>query len=159
MFLLHLGPILMTIGPWRPIALEFYQNRIIELDVRSEVSESLDVKLSGVFTFSEKTAGYVSFLLMRPDGSLEVSANKLTVDKGGRAKVDFEWQAGHLELWNPVGYGAQPLYTVEVELTDRVSRSYVSASCYWFCFLSMAMCWIKRPTRLLSDVPSLFKTS
>jgi beta-mannosidase len=130
MLSLNLGPVLMTIGPWRPIALEFYQNRIIELDVRSEVSESLDVKLSGAFTFSEKTAGYVSFLLKRPDGSLEVSANKLTVDRGGRAKVDFEWRAGQLELWYPVGYGAQPLYTVEVELTDQVSRNYFSVSCY-----------------------------
>jgi beta-mannosidase len=130
MLLLNLGPVLMTIGPWRPIALEFYQNRIIELDIRSEVSESLNVKLSGAFTFSEKTAGYVSFLLKRPDGSLEVSANKLPVDGGGRAKVKFEWRAGQLELWNPVGYGAQPLYTVEVELTDQVSRNYFSVSYY-----------------------------
>jgi len=129
MFLLNLGPVLMTIGPWRPIALDFYQNRIIELDVRSEVTQSLDVKLSGVFTFSEKTAGYVSFLLKRPDGSLEVSANKLPVE-GGHAKADFEWRAGQLELWNPVGYGAQPLYTAEVELTDRVSQNYFSVSRY-----------------------------
>jgi len=112
----------MTIGPWRPISLEFYQNRIIESDVRSEISESLDVKLSGAFTFSEKTAGFFSFLLKRPDGSLEVSTNKLPVNEGGRAKVDFEWRAGQLELWYPVGYGAQPLYTVEVELTDQVRR-------------------------------------
>ena len=133
MLLLNLGPVLMTIGPWRPIALEFYQNRIIELDVRSEVSEFLDVKLSGAFTFSEKTVGYVSFLLKRPDGSLEVSANMPTVDGGGRAKVDFEWRAGQLELWYPVGYGAQPLYTVEVELTDRVSRN------YFFCKLLLIL--------------------
>ncbi|KAF8974313.1 beta-mannosidase [Flammula alnicola] len=113
------GPVLMTIGPWKPIKLETYQNRIMELDVRSEVSEALDVRLSATFTFSEKTPGYASFVLKKPDGSVEASANKLPVNGAGLAKVQFEWQPEEIQLWYPVGYGAQPLYTVEVELTDK----------------------------------------
>jgi beta-mannosidase len=116
----------MTVGPWKPITLEFYQIRITDLDMRSEVSESLDVRLSATFTFSEKTPGYVSFLLKRPNGSLEVSANKIHINGARRAKVDFEWKAGQLDLWYPVGYGAQPLYIVEIELTDQVSPDYFS---------------------------------
>lgn len=122
-----LGPVLMTVGPWKPITLETYQTRITDLDVRSEVSETLDVKLSATFTFSEKTPGFASFVLKSPDGEVEASSNKIPVGTG-HAKVSFEWDAGQLQLWYPVGYGAQPLYTVEVELTDIVSRQRTSLS-------------------------------
>ncbi|KAF8192560.1 glycoside hydrolase family 2 protein [Pholiota molesta] len=113
------GPILMTVGPWKPIKLETYHNRITDLDVRSEVSEALDVKLSASFAFSEKTPGYASFVLKKPDGSVEASADKIPVNGAGIAKVNFEWQAGEIQLWYPVGYGSQPLYTVEVLVTDK----------------------------------------
>lgn len=109
----------MTVGPWKPILLQTYKNRITDLNVRSQVSEALDVKLSASFTLSEKAPGHASFVLKKPDGSVEASSNKISVDLG-RAQVDFEWKAGQLQLWYPVGYGAQPLYTVEVELTDLV---------------------------------------
>ncbi|KAH9483065.1 Beta-mannosidase B [Psilocybe cubensis] len=111
------GPVLMTVGPWKPIALETYQTRITDLDVRSEVSETLEVKLSATLTFSEESPGFASFVLKSPDGKVEASSNKIPIVTG-HAKVSFEWGAGQLQLWYPVGYGAQPLYTVEVELTD-----------------------------------------
>lgn len=110
----------MTTGPWKPIKLETYENHIADLDIRSEISVALDVKLSATFTFSEKTPGYASFILKKPDGSVEASADKIPVNGAGLAKVQFEWQAGEIQLWYPVGYGAQPLYTVEVSLTDKV---------------------------------------
>lgn len=111
----------MTVGPWKPITLETYESRIVEMDIRSQLSEALDVKLTAVCTFSETTSSHTSFVLRRPDGSIEVSANKIPVS-GRQVSVDFEWQAGELQLWYPVGYGSQPLYTVEVELADEVSR-------------------------------------
>ncbi|KAF9482428.1 glycoside hydrolase family 2 protein [Pholiota conissans] len=113
------GPILMTVGPWKPIKLETYQNRITDFDVRAQVSEALDAKLSASFSFSEKTPGYASFILKKPDGSVEASAEKIPVNGAGVAKVNFEWQSGEIQLWYPVGYGAQPLYTVEASLTDK----------------------------------------
>ncbi|KAF7355273.1 Beta-mannosidase B [Mycena sanguinolenta] len=110
------GPVLMTIGPWKPVRFHSYENRITDLDVRTQVSESLDVKLDAKFTF-EKKKGYASFVLKRPDGSEEVSAPKIPTDNGV-GEVSFKFPSGHLQLWYPVGYGAQPLYTVQVELTD-----------------------------------------
>lgn len=110
----------MTAGPWKPIKLETYQNRIVDLDVRSEVSAALDVKLAATFSFSEKTPGYASFILKKPDGTVEASAEKIPVNGAGVAKVQFEWQAGEIQLWYPVGHGTQPLYTTEVVLTDKV---------------------------------------
>ena len=110
----------MTVGPWKPITLEAYESRIVELDIRSQISEALDVKLTVMLIFSETVSSYVSCVLRKPDGSVEASANKIPV-RGGHASIDFEWRAGQLQLWYPVGYGSQPLYAVEVELADQVS--------------------------------------
>lgn len=112
------GPVLMTVGPWKPVSLQCYENRIIDLDVRSDISEALDVKLTADFIFSEKTSGVVSFVLKAPDGSIEVSAMEIPTGTG-YAKIAFDFAAGQLDLWYPVGYGEQPLYTVEVELANE----------------------------------------
>ncbi|KAF8165386.1 glycoside hydrolase family 2 protein [Crassisporium funariophilum] len=112
------GPVLMTVGPWKPITLQTYNNRIVDLDIRSEVSESLDVRMTAHIAFSEKTPGNMTFVLKGPDGSIISSADgNSTVE--GSVNLDFEWDTGKLQLWYPVGYGSQPLYTVEVELTDE----------------------------------------
>lgn len=41
---------------------------------------------------------------------------------GGEAKVDWQFAEGEVELWWPAGHGAQPLYTVQVELVGKVRR-------------------------------------
>ncbi|KAF5387820.1 hypothetical protein D9615_000372 [Tricholomella constricta] len=112
------GPVMMTVGPWKPISLQSYENRIADLDVRNQVSEALDVKLIVEFTFSEKAPGLASLVLKAPDGSIEASATKISTDTG-HAKVAFDFEAGKLDLWFPVGYGKQPLYTVEAELASE----------------------------------------
>ncbi|KAJ7937095.1 glycoside hydrolase family 2 protein [Mycena leptocephala] len=110
------GPILMTTGPWKPISLHCYENRITDLDVRAQVSESLEVNLTAKVLF-EKQQGYASFVLKRPDGSVEVSSPKMSTD-GGVGEVSFSFPSGQLQLWYPINYGEQPLYTVEVDITD-----------------------------------------
>ncbi|KAJ6539298.1 glycoside hydrolase family 2 protein [Mycena capillaripes] len=111
------GPILMTTGPWKPISLISYENRITDLDARAQVSESLEVQLTAKISLLEKKKGYLSFVLKRPDGSEEVSASKIPTDDGV-GQVSFAFSSGQLQLWYPVNYGDQPLYTVEVEITD-----------------------------------------
>ncbi|KAJ6484976.1 glycoside hydrolase family 2 protein [Mycena vitilis] len=110
------GPILMTTGPWKPISLHSYENRITDLDVRVQVSESLEVNLTAKLFFGKKE-GYASFVLKRPDGSVEVSGPKIPTDEGV-AEVALMFDSGKLQLWYPVKYGNQPIYTVEVEITD-----------------------------------------
>jgi hypothetical protein len=114
-----LGPLLMTIGPWKPIALHTYQNRISDVDVRSQVSESLAVKLIADLSFSEQAPGFASFVLKNATGSIEASASKIPTGKG-HCRATFDWAPGKLDLWYPVGYGAQSMYMVEVVLTDEV---------------------------------------
>ncbi|KAJ7904470.1 glycoside hydrolase family 2 protein [Mycena olivaceomarginata] len=105
------GPVLMTTGPWKPVSFHCYENRIFDLDVRTQVSESLDVKLTAKFSF-EKKKGFASFVLHKPDGSEEVSAPKMATDDGV-SELTFDFPSGHLQLWYPVSQGEQPLYTVE----------------------------------------------
>ena len=112
----------MTVGPWKPILLETYNNRISDLDIRTDVSESLDATLSASFSFAETNADFVSFVLKGPDGTVQtaVSSDKIAVKGQGSAKFNAELKASEIQLWYPVGYGAQPLYTAEVELLDSV---------------------------------------
>lgn len=109
----------MTVGPWKPISLHFYESRIVDLDVRSQVSEALDVKVTVDLTFSETTPGLASFILKAPDGSVVATKNDIPTENG-HTKVPFDFEPGKLDLWYPVGYGKQPLYTVEVELANQV---------------------------------------
>lgn len=109
----------MTVGPWKPIKLQAYDNRVAELDIRTNVSEALDVKLSADITLAEKKPGFATFILKGPDGAIEASSTSAPTDSG-HVEVSFAFQPGELKLWYPVGYGDQPLYTVLVELTDEV---------------------------------------
>ncbi|KAJ7507752.1 glycoside hydrolase family 2 protein [Mycena galericulata] len=107
----------LTTGPWKPVHFHCYDNRITDLDIRSQVSEALQVTLTAKASF-EKKRGYTSVALKRPDGSIEVSRTKIPTEDHS-SEVSFSFPSGKLQLWYPVNYGEQPLYTVEVELTDE----------------------------------------
>jgi hypothetical protein len=112
------GPVLMTIGPWKPIRLHSYANRIVDLDIRSDVSESLDVKITVDFGVSANTPDFASVVLRNPDGSRRmVEATRVS---GGHGRTESFFSAGVLDLWYPVGYGRQPIYSVEVQIADGV---------------------------------------
>jgi beta-mannosidase len=40
----------------------------------------------------------------------------------GQFRANFGFSAGFLELWYPVGYGKQPIYTIEIEVIDEVNK-------------------------------------
>ncbi|KAF8184215.1 glycoside hydrolase [Pholiota molesta] len=124
------GPELMTCGPYRPITFTAYNARIKEANV-SALARILD---DGAFTASLK----VNITL---DGSWDTSALVVTmVDQQGRVlkterleiaswdgapglgtapNGSVAWnnlQSEGVELWWPVNYGNQTMYTVEVSL-------------------------------------------
>ncbi|KXN83668.1 putative beta-mannosidase B [Leucoagaricus sp. SymC.cos] len=112
------GPILMTTGPWKPITLQTYDNRIAEVDIRTDVSKSLGARLSAEITFAERKRGFATFTLKGPDSVLTTQTASVPIDPG-HAKVSFDFKPGEVKLWYPVGYGEQPLYTATVEITDE----------------------------------------
>jgi len=113
----------MTIGPWKPISLHTYNVRITDLDVRSKVSEALDVKVTVDLTLSEKTSGLASIVLRAPQGHVIHMESDLQIDSGS-VRAEFHFSPGELELWYPVGYGKQPLYAVEVTVSDSVRTTH-----------------------------------
>lgn len=108
----------MTTGPWRPISLHTYDTRITDLRVQTDVSESLDVAIRVSLRVSSPTGQAVVVLkdqtsqVVRKSGALNI--------QDGEAEVDFRGAKGDFDLWYPVGYGKQPMYTVQVEVTDEV---------------------------------------
>lgn len=120
----------MTVGPWKPITLQSYDNRIVDLDIRINVFESLGANLSADITFAEKKPGFTTLILKGQDGTLAASTSSPIGTESGRAKITFDFKPGDLKLWYPVGYGEQALYTATVELRDEV--------CPFWCGLSIA---------------------
>lgn len=110
----------MTVGPWKPVYLEFYKNRISDLHIRSDVeSKSFDVKMTVDMSFSNDTPGQASITFKAPDGTIVASDSNIRTNEG-KTRVAFSFKGGEVQLWYPVGYGKQPIYTVEADLTDEV---------------------------------------
>ena len=117
----RVGPMLMTVGPWKPISLRIYDTMITDVDARSKVSEHLDVNLTVDFTLSAPSPGLASVTLKDPHG-VQIAEESNMKANSGHARAEFGFSAGFLDLWYPIGYGKQPIYTVEVKLADEVRR-------------------------------------
>ncbi|KAI6034165.1 glycoside hydrolase family 2 protein [Pisolithus microcarpus] len=115
------GPVLMTVGPWKPIFLHTYDLRIADVDIRCRVSEALDVNIIVDLALSEDSSGSASVLLRDPHGKVVRHRDALAVGIG-KASTNFYLSSGEAELWYPVHHGKQPLYTVEVAVKDPDSR-------------------------------------
>ncbi|KAI6119373.1 glycoside hydrolase family 2 protein [Pisolithus croceorrhizus] len=95
------GPVLMTVGPWKPIFLHTHDLRIADVDIRCRVSEALDVNITVDLTLCEETQR----------GKVIRHRDALAVEIG-RVKHEFHLSSGEAELWYPVHYGKQSLYAV-----------------------------------------------
>jgi beta-mannosidase len=101
----------MTCGPWRPINLEIFSSRISDLYFTTDVDESLDSAEFIAKADVEGTATEVSFVISL--GSEKVASKTVKVVKG-HATHSFE--IDDPELWYPIRYGKQPLYTITASL-------------------------------------------
>ena len=112
----------MTAGPWKPISLDTYHNRITEVDVRSDVSPKLDVQASVGIELLEKASGFASVTVQDPNGATIAREDDISTSSG-HSHISFSFRQGEVDLWYPVGYGKQPLYTVEVVIKDEVPET------------------------------------
>ncbi|KAG6336605.1 hypothetical protein ID866_2481 [Astraeus odoratus] len=111
------GPVLMTVGPWKPISLQTYDVRITDVDIRCKVSEALDVDVTVDLELSGSVLGSVCVILIDPCGKVVRSQDALTL-RFGSAHTEFHLVREEAKLWYPVHYGQQPLYTIQVEVKD-----------------------------------------
>lgn len=107
------GPTLLTCGPWKPINLEIYESRVADLYASVTVDESLASAKVVLHATTEGKAFKVRFYL-----SLDqtVLCDTVDVTKEGGAEATFD--ISNPELWYPVRYGKQPLYTATATLLD-----------------------------------------
>lgn len=109
------GPVLNCAGIWRPVRIEVYRSRIV--DVRADVDLSNDHKTATVkvTTDVEKHGGDdLKAKISISSGSKVVATSEADVSNAGT--VTTELSIADPDLWMPNGYGNQTLYSVQVEL-------------------------------------------
>ncbi len=119
------GPRLVNIGIWRPARLEAWDNaRIDNLRVEQEALNDAEARLVARYRI---VAGASSKLTLRttlagPDGKKQTVARSFTVAPGIN-EVSVPLTVASPRRWWPVGYGAQPMYNVSGELSDREGKA------------------------------------
>ncbi|KAH9849972.1 glycoside hydrolase family 2 protein [Lenzites betulinus] len=112
------GPVLMTTGPWKPIRLETYSTRISDLDIRERVNEQLASTVDISFELSQSGPYVAAVHIIDAEGKMVIGQTNVPV-RGERAEAHFKLSAGVVDLWYPVGYGKQPIYSVEIKILDK----------------------------------------
>jgi beta-mannosidase len=107
------GPTLLTSGPWQAVRLEIGAARLSEVFCRSLVAEDLASADLPVQVRIELPAAdmQLRLTLLEPRGVL---LDEITVP--ATELVAYSFAVAAPQLWWPNGYGAQPLYTLAIEL-------------------------------------------
>lgn len=121
------GPRIVGIGLWRPARIEAWDDaRIDSLRVEQEslndTEARLTAKLDVVADTDVRTT--IRATLIAPDGTPQTIQRDVTL-AAGRNLVTVPLTVAHPQRWQPVGYGAQPLYRVDAALggDDAASRT------------------------------------
>ncbi|EJD48522.1 glycoside hydrolase family 2 protein [Auricularia subglabra TFB-10046 SS5] len=114
------GPTLMTVGPWKPIYLHAYSARFTDVHVKVDVSEDLSAKVA-VTAAASTGASNVLFIIKDPIGAVVHTATE-SLDGENTASSSFVPDPKTLQLWYPVGYGKQSIYSSEITLLDAAGR-------------------------------------
>src|SRR5512145_2880933 len=111
------GPKLPSIGPWKDIRLEGYDTaRLEDVYLRQRHTEDgvfvrAEIRLERWGTNSKLKAG---LQIKAPDG--QTQKERIAIDRNtGVVEIKVE----NPQLWWPNGYGTQPLYEVQVQLSER----------------------------------------
>ena len=114
------GPRLVAIGPWRPVRLEAWDGaRIDALAVDQESltdSEARLVVRLSVVGDAARTVD-VAIVVKGPDGRSIRTSRKVAIAAGDN-RVTVPIAIPRPQRWQPVGYGAQPLYRVAATLRE-----------------------------------------
>ena len=76
------------------------------------------MKMPVSFTVANFTSPLTAKIALKDPSGKIVSWANLPVQSETR-QTDLSFASGKVELWYPVGYGAQPLYTFELQLLDE----------------------------------------
>jgi beta-mannosidase len=105
-------------GPWRPVRLEIFQTRVVDIRVDYNLSESLDVVSGSIEAFIEGSHGKAVRFSMYKDEQLLFQEDQ-PINSEGITQVKFSLRKP--SLWFPHGYGEQSMYlfSASIESTDK----------------------------------------
>ena len=124
------APRIVTIGVWRPVRLEAWDDaRIGTLRVEQEALSDHEARLLARLDLVADHAGAaaVRVEVTDPHGMRRVVVRRVMLAPGANG-VTVPLTIADPQRWWPVGYGAQPLYTIDAALldhdrvTDRVTK-------------------------------------
>lgn len=119
------GPRIITIGPWRPVTLEAWDDaRLASLRVEQVALNDAEARLDAKFEVAADRAGpaLVRARVTGPDGRVVTAEQQVTL-AAGQNRVTVPLTIAQPQRWQPVGYGAQPLYTVAGALIEDGAES------------------------------------
>ncbi|GHJ85131.1 hypothetical protein NliqN6_1533 [Naganishia liquefaciens] len=121
------GPILMTVGPWKDILLEAYTARVDSNRISVVLNEPYDApQLESTFEVSGQAQGLKADVkLVDKEGRIVKEEYDVSLTAEGETtigRVKWSFRSGEVDIWWPVGHGAQPLYTLEVVLRKDYSN-------------------------------------
>jgi beta-mannosidase len=115
------GPTVITCGIWRNISLVAFDTaRLDGVQILQDHSQPGKVKLTvQVSADQKKQSGlHARISVTSPDGKIQKLVEVALADGSGSSELTIN----HPKLWWPAGMGAQPLYTVRVELCDAQGK-------------------------------------
>ena len=110
------GPVLITAGPWKPIVLETFTSKIVDVWVEYDLDEALKQVDGTVFVELEGEGSLYGTICK--DGVEIETLSTWQKQNGERNILTAPFSLPSASLWWPRGYGAQALYTITATLSS-----------------------------------------
>jgi beta-mannosidase len=111
------GPELPTSGIWKPVRLEAFEARIVDVFPRVEMAADMkSAKLSVSVEVESAAAGEAELALNLAGHGVELELAETVELAAGSSSHVLGFDVESPELWWPNGYGAQPLYDLAAAL-------------------------------------------
>ncbi len=115
------GPRYVTAGIWKPVVLESWDAvRIDNLQLRQDRVDEARADIAAVVSADAVRNGTFDLRLWQtaPGGKRSLAALRRVEMRAGENRIELPVRIESPQRWFPNGYGAQPLYRFEVEISD-----------------------------------------
>ncbi|WP_394646498.1 glycosyl hydrolase 2 galactose-binding domain-containing protein [uncultured Sphingomonas sp.] len=119
------GPRIINVGPTQPMRLEAWDDaRLAQILVQQVALNDAEARLDAKFDVVADRAGpaLVRATITAPDGKVVTAEQAVTLAAGDN-RVTVPLTVAQPQRWQPVGYGAQPLYRVTGALVENGTES------------------------------------
>lgn len=120
------GPRYVTAGIWKPVVLETWDTvRIDNLQLRQDRVDEARADIAAVVSAQSVRGGVFALRLWQttPGGKRALAALRRVELRAGDNRIELPLSIERPQRWFPNGYGAQPLYRFEVEVSDGMAAT------------------------------------